>query len=173
MLSLPDGTIGFYFVRADYSPQADAIFAAERDARSRLVEETIVVEGRPVVARHSRFDVGRIQDLFDGDTATLARTAGVNPAVIELDFAEPVRLTGLALTTGGMDVGLTIQVFGEAGSQAGRYADTYVSLPPDPTLDVVFDPFPGPVRSISIEIEDVNGVVSAPVHLREIALRTE
>jgi len=170
---LPDGTVGFYLVTLAYSPQADAIFAAEEEARRQMVEEEVAVAGRTVTARHTPFEAGSIHDLFDGDPATLARTAGINPAVIELDFTEPVRLTGLTLTTGSMDLGLEIRTFAREGTVPGRYEAVFTGLPPDPTIDVVFEPSPGPVSRLRIEIRDLHAPATAPVHLREIALRED
>jgi hypothetical protein len=170
---LPDGTIGFYLVRLSYSREADAIFAAEREARRRMVEERVDLSGRTATARHTPFDIGSIHDLFDGDQATMARTAGINPAVIELDFSEPVWLTGLTLTTGSMDLGVTILVFAGEGTIPGIYDEAFIGLPPDPTLDLVLEPPPGPVRRLTIEIRDLNGLATSHVHLREVALREE
>jgi len=170
---LPDGTAGFYFVRLAYSSGADAIFAAEQEGRRRMVEEEVVFGGRTVIARHTPFDSGSMQDLLDGDPATMARTAGINPAVIELDFGQPVRLTGLRLATGSMDMGLVVRVFVGEGTTPGRYDDAFTGLPPDPTLDLMLEPPPGPVRRLTIEIRDLNGLATTPVHLREISLREE
>ena len=170
---LPDGTAGFYLVRLAYSPGADAIFAAEQEARRRMVEEEVVVGGRTVIARHTPFDSGSIQDLFDGDPETMARTAGINPAVLELDFGQPVWLTGLSLATGSMDLGVTIRVFAGEGTIPGRYDEVFTGLPPDPTLDLVLEPPPGRVHRLTIEIRDLNGPATSRVHLREISLREE
>jgi len=168
---LPDGMAGFYLVRLSYSPQADAIFAAEQEARRQMVEEEVVVAGRTVTARHTPFEAGSIHDLFDGDLATLVRTAGINPAVIELDFTEPLRLIGLTLTTGSMDVGMTIRTFAGEGTVPGRYEAVFTDLSPDPTVDVVFDPAPAAVDGLRIEIRDRNGLPVTSVHLREIVLK--
>ena len=172
-VALPDGTTGFYLVRLSYSPEADAIFAAERQARRRMVEEQIALSGRTATVRHTPFDMGSLYDLFDGDQATLVRTAGINPAVIELDFSEPVWLTGLRLTTGSMDLGIAIRAFAGEGTVPGRYDQVFTELPPDPTLDLVLEPAPGAVRRLTIEIRDLDGLATSHVHLREIALQEE
>jgi hypothetical protein len=57
-LRLPDGTTGFYLVRLSYSSEADAVFAAERDARRRMVAEEIDLIGRRATVRHTPFDIG-------------------------------------------------------------------------------------------------------------------
>jgi len=172
-LQLPDGTTGFYLVRLAYLPEADAIFAAERDARRRMVAEEIVLIGRTATVRHTPFDIGSLPDLFDGDPTTMVRTAGINPAVIEIEFSEPAWLTGLRLTTGSMDLGVTIGVFAGEGTVPGRYHEVFTGLPPSPTLDLMLEPAPGPVRRLTIEVRDLNGLATTYVHLGEIVLHEE
>jgi hypothetical protein len=169
-LPLPDGTIGFHLARLAYSPAADAIFAAEDQTRRSMVEEQVDLAGRVVTVRHTRFDVGSLADLFDGDRGTMARTAGTNPAVIELDFGEPVEFTGLRLTTGHSDMEVLVRFDAGAGLVPGRYEQAFTGLPPDPTLELVFDPPPGPVRTLTIEVRDLMGTATSRVHLREISL---
>jgi hypothetical protein len=100
----------------------------------------------------------------------MARTAGTNPAVIELDFGEPVEFTGLRLTTGHSDMEVLVRFDAGAGLVPGRYEQAFTGLPPDPTLELVFDPPPGPVRTLTIEVRDLMGTATSRVHLREISL---
>jgi hypothetical protein len=165
---LPDGMIGFDLVRLSYSPQADALFAAERAARGRMVEEVVRLGGRTVTARHTPFDSGSLSDLFDGDPATGVRTDSINPAVLELDFGEPVRLTGLRLAVGATDMQVTIRVFSGEETTPGRYEATFSGRGPDARLDLVLEPPPGAVLRMIIEIRDLNGLASGRVHLREV-----
>jgi hypothetical protein len=165
---LPDGRIGFDFVRLSYSPEADAIFAAEEQARSRMVDEAIELGGRGVTVRHTPFDAGSLEDLFDGDPATLVRTDGINPAVLEIDFGEPVRITGLRLVVGATDMDVTIHVFSGEETTLGRYEATLTGLGPDPMLDLMLEPPPGAVLRMTVEIRDLNGLASSRVHLREV-----
>ncbi len=165
---LPDGTIGFDLVRLSYSPEADALFAAERAARGRMVEEVVSLGGRRVTARHTPFDAGSLENLFDGDPATLVRTDGINPAVVELEFGEPVRITGLRLVVGATDMEVTIRVFAGEETTPGRYGATFAGLGPDPRLDLVLEPPPGAILRMIIEIRDLNGLASSRVHLREV-----
>jgi len=167
-IPLPDGTIGFALVSLAYSPQADALFAAERAERSRMVEEVVRLGGRTVTARHTPFDSGSLVDLFDGDPATLVRTDGINPAVVELEFGEPVRLRGLRLVVGATDMQVTIRVFSGEETTPGRYEATLTGLGPDPRLDLVLEPPPGAVLRMTVEIRDLNGLASSRVHLREV-----
>ena len=169
-LKYPDGTDGFYFVRLNYSLQADAIFAAEFAARHKPVEEDITLNGQTVHTLHSQFDVGRIQDLFDGDPYTLARTDIDNPAIIELTFPTPRLLTGLKLTTGTMDFGLTITLSSTDLSAGQVYSQTYTGLPPDPTVSLNFGSTPASVKKIRIEIQDNRAGTDNHIHIREAQL---
>ncbi|HET7378292.1 MAG TPA: hypothetical protein VFK30_16375, partial [Anaerolineae bacterium] len=169
-MKYPDGTDGFYFVRLNYSLQADAIFAAELAARHKPVEEDITLNGQTVHTLHSRFDVGRIQDLFDGDPYTLARTDIDNPAIIELTFPTPRLLTGLKLTTGTMDFRLTITLSSTDLSAAQVYSQTYTGLPPDPTASLNFGSTPASVKKIRIEIQDSRVGTDNHIHIRELQL---
>jgi len=54
----------------------------------------MLAEGSASVA-HTTFDVGLVENLFDGDTSTLVRTPAINPAEVTLTFALPQTLTGL------------------------------------------------------------------------------
>ena len=170
-LDLPNQTTGFYFLHLEYSPQADALFAAEFEARRQLVTEPATLDGQPVIVRHTSFDFGNVANLFDGETFTLARTAGVNPAVIEIDFPTPRRLTGLTLTTGSMDIDLQVELFDAGDTPSYTYTQRYTGLPPDPTVDLNFEPHPGAVSKVRLEIRSPAAEETAHIHIREIRLR--
>lgn len=167
---LPDGNPGFYLVRLSYAPEADAIFSAEAAARAARVEEMAGLGGQQVIIRHTPFDRGSLDDLFDGDPSTFVRTAGANPAIVEIEFETPIRLTGLRLTTGHSDMEITIRADPGGGVQPGRYDRGFAGLPRDPTLELILDPPPGPVHRLTIEVRDASGSAASHVHLREIAL---
>ncbi len=46
------------------------------------------------VATHTPFDIGSVENIFDGNTSTLARTPEINPAVVTLEFDAPQTITG-------------------------------------------------------------------------------
>jgi len=169
-LPLPDGAPGFYLVRMAYSARADTLFEAQREAERRMLAEETLVGGRPVVVRHTPFEAGSLADLFDGDSDTRVLTAGANPLVIELDFGEAVRITGLTLTADLRNLGLTFQGFAE-GLQPARYEAEFRDRGVDPFLDVTFDPPPGLVSRVVIEIEDLDAPPGTSVALGGLALR--
>lgn len=93
----PSGRPGFHIVRLAYTPGADAIFEAEREERQRLVEGTVTIDGGLVRVRHPRLDTGEIQDAFDGDPGSLARTLDANPTRLEILFPGPRSVRELRL----------------------------------------------------------------------------
>jgi hypothetical protein len=169
-LPMPDQTPGFYFLRLRYSPEADAIFAAEKAARRQLLEESIPIDGETVITRHSQFDIGRIQDVFDGRPETLARTVSANPALIEIIYPTPHRLTGLILTSASRNFRLTVQLFTDETTAPITYTQTYLNQPPDPTVTLNFDPAPALVKKIHLELQDTDDGEEAHLHIREIKL---
>ncbi len=166
-LKYPNGTDGFYFVRLNYSPQADAIFAAEDTARRQPVQEDITLDGQTVHVLHSRFDSGRLADLFDGDTFTLARTAVDNPAFLEFTFDQPRSMRGITLTTGTLDFVLTVTVHSDEVSAGQVYSQTFTGLPPDPTVSINFGSTIA-VKKLRIEIKDIRAATDNHIHIREI-----
>lgn len=171
-LPYPDGQPGFYFVRLKYSPEAPAIFVVEDAARRQPVSETIMLDGQPVTILHSQFDIGQIARAFDGDPYTLVRTLVDNPAIIEIAFAEPRVLTGLDLTTATMDFNATVTLTPAGGSAPQVYTRDFVQQGPDPTVDFPFDPAPtGPVKTLRLEVKDLNAPGDAHIHIREIKLK--
>ena len=169
-IPLPDGSPGFYFVRLRYSPEADAIFAAEKAARRQMLEEQIPIDGEMVTTRHSQFDIGRIQDVFDGRTDTLARTVSANPALIEIVYPQPHQLTGLTVTTASRNFRLTLQLFTDETAVPITYTQTYLKQPPDPTVTLNFDPAPPPIKKIHFELQDTDSGEETHIHIREIRL---
>jgi 4-amino-4-deoxy-L-arabinose transferase-like glycosyltransferase len=169
-LPYPDGRTGFYFLRMRYSPHADELFAQRLHQMEQPVTETITIGGESVLVQHPVFDAGRINDVFDGDTYTLARTYEANPAVFVLTFDKPRPITSLSVTTGSMDVGLTVRLFADPQGQPTVYSQNYTDLPPDPTVDMTFKQPPPLVMKVEIDILDL--LVDGPtkVHVREIKL---
>ena len=69
------------------------ISALSLRSQSELIDlATAVGLGRASVS-HSVIDIGSISDVFDGATATLARSKAVNPMVVTLSFSEPIRIS--------------------------------------------------------------------------------
>lgn len=170
ILPLPDGTPGFYLAQMVYSDQAEALFAAEREARGQLVVEQITLAGRGAVTRHSPFASGTLADLFDGNPDTQVLTAGANPLVVELEFEEPLRISGLMFASEARDLRLTFR--GTApGLQPAFYEVEFRNRPVGRSQEVLFDPPPGRLSGVVIELLDLNLPPAGSVSLGEFALR--
>jgi hypothetical protein len=170
-LKYPNGKDGFYFVRLRYAPDVDAMFAAEAEERRRPVQEEVTINGETVTMLHSRFDMGQASNLFDGDVHTLVRTAEANPAIIDLIFPQPRPLSGVTVSTGSMNLALTVRLSDARDTELAAYSQTYSDLPLDPTVDLAFAGAPIMAKKIHIEIRNVNAGEPANVHIREIVLR--
>ncbi len=171
VLSYPDGTPGFYFVRLAYVDNLAEIVAQEKAARSKPVTEPIEIDGQTVQVSHSIFDGGQLRDLFDGDTYTLARGLEANPLIIELAFPQPRPLKGLGADFGSMDFTLTAKLYPEGSEEPVVYSESYRGLPSDPHVELPFDKGPETVSKLRLEILQQNAGNEAHVHVRELKLR--
>jgi hypothetical protein len=164
----PDGNPGFYVARLSYVPNVEEVFAREREERRRPVEEPARVGGRPATLRHSLFDSGGPEELFDGDTFSLARVMEANPALLEIQYHEPVTLAGLAADFATMDFELIVELFAPGAAEPIRYAQTYEGLPLDPHVELPFDNGPHEVQILRLTVRDLHAGDVAKIHLREI-----
>ena len=168
LIPYPDGSPGFYFARLAYAGNLDDVLAQEKAARSKPVTEEVVIDGQTVQVSHSQFDSGRMSDIFDGDTFTLARGMEANPLVFEFTFPEERTVSGLRATFGSGDYTLTVKVFPADDSEARVYTQTYEGLPPDPNLELLFDEGAQSVKKLRLEIQQHNTGDPAHIHVREL-----
>lgn len=164
----PDGRTGFYFVRLAYAPNLDEILDREREERSRPVAAQIELDGQIVDVLHSQFDIGLLPNVFDGDTFTLVRGLEANPLVFDFSFPQPRSVSRLQATFASMDFTLTVSLYSEGAIQPTVYSETYRGLPPDPTVELVFDRGPQAVDRIRLEILQLNAGVEVHIHVREL-----
>lgn len=166
----PDGRDGFFFVRLRYTENAEDIFEDEREARKQPITDDVLIDGQEVEIQHPLLDMGEVENLFDGDTFTMVRTFEANPVLIVLTFPQPRSISGLSLTTGTMDVILTVRLFPGETQEPITYNQTYTDLPNDPTVDLPFSQ--GSIEADTIEII-ILGLLEDPgakIHIREITL---
>ncbi|KPK90593.1 MAG: hypothetical protein AMJ88_15770 [Anaerolineae bacterium SM23_ 63] len=166
----PDGRDGFYFVRMRYTEDAEDIFEEEREARQQPIIDEVLIEGQVVMIQHPLLDMGEVENIFDGDTFTMIRTYEANPVLIVLTFPEPRTISGLSLTTGTMDIILTVRLFDEEMDELITYDQDYIDLPNDPTVDLPFSQGSIEVSAIEVEILGLLEDPSAKIHIREISL---
>jgi len=166
-LPWPDGRPGFYLLHLAYVPDIDRIMAAELRDRYELESAHLVVEGQPLLVQYSRLDMGAIQNVFDGDLATFARTSAANPMVLQIEFPAPRRLTGVTLQIGGaasiLDV--SAEVEGESQTYMWRRQVGDVPMPRPLNLD-----FEGelPIRRLELRLKNTRDGEPAHVHLWEV-----
>jgi len=168
-VNYPNGAVGFYFIRLQYVPEAEAIFAAEKEARRQLLEATVFIDNEPVQVRYSRLDMGSIGSLFDGDPRSVARTFESNPMVVELAFATPRLLKSISLVTGSSKVDVSVQLLPSDSSPIVVYEQTYEGSVEEPGFTINFS------QSITtawlrLEILEVNQSEPANIHLWEVTL---
>lgn len=167
----PDGTPGFYFARIRYTPQAPAIFAAERQARRRLQEETSSIGGQPVIVRHSMSDMGSARDLLDGRFETVFRGLEANPFVMEFLFPSQRTISRIDLSLSRMNCEIAIEVSPARGGEPIVLRRTLQEPPGDSTQEF---PLPaGPVRTSKVRITVRETDLGEPAHIeiRDVAFR--
>jgi hypothetical protein len=141
----------------------------QRPAAGALVLDKALVDGSLVSVSHSEWDAGRTADLFDGNPATMARTANANPAILEIRLREPRPLKGISLTTGGMEAGLTVVVRPAGGAAPRTFAREFRKMPRDPTFGLDFDTGSARIESIRVELKDLSGG-DGHIHIRSLQL---
>jgi 4-amino-4-deoxy-L-arabinose transferase-like glycosyltransferase len=134
VIHYPDGRPGFYFVRLAYVDDIEAIIRSEQEERWRKHQTAVDIHGQRVMLRHTAIE-GDLNSLFDGNPDTLVKTQGINPMVIELEFAQPVMLSGVIARVGAeaVEIGVDIQGDGFARNytvQAGEHGP-YKNVPVD------------------------------------------
>jgi hypothetical protein len=170
ILPYPDGRPGFYCVHLRYVPHIDAIFAAELAERQAIDSTQWLVDGQLVLVKYSRLDMGSIENIFDGDPATFLRTKSANPLVLQLEFAQPLRLRGLQARIGGADSILEVSAVVEGGGQPYQWRMQVgeAAAPRPLALD-----FEGElaVRRLEIRLKNTNDPALGHVHLWELAVQ--
>lgn len=169
-LYYPDGSSGFLFVRLAYAPDAEAIFAAEKEARRALVEAQVTWEGQVIALRHSVIDMGGPELIFDGDLFTLMRGLEANPFVLELTFPEAQRFSQVQADFGLAQVTFTALLYPAGEGEPLRYEasrSNSASLETLMSLDLSGSPL---VTRIRFEILDRAAGEAANIHIRELTL---
>ena len=165
----PDGTPGFFFVRLDYSSEADQIFAAERAQRQHLVDNVAVIDGQSVPVRHSMLDLGGMSALFDGDMDTLIRGVDANPLVLEWHFPAPQRIGTIAIDGWSQQIDLAAIITAPDGTTT-RYAGAYRDQPHNPHIDWMLPDGAHTASVLRLEIKNAGEGEISKVHVREIKL---
>ena len=170
VIPYPDGRPGFYFVHLRYSPAADAIFTAERRARRRPISSRVTIDGQPLTVRHPLFDIGRIEDVFDGDSFTVARTLEANPAVLRLTFRRPRAIRAVEVLVARMRLDLQVRAF--PAKDGGPIVRGTTRAPLEETPSMTLDLGRTVVaKALVIRVRDADAKGREHIHLYEVALR--
>jgi 4-amino-4-deoxy-L-arabinose transferase-like glycosyltransferase len=174
IIPYPNGQPGFYFMRFGYSAQADATFAAEEAKLLQPVTETIQIDGQAVAVTHPQFGAGQLHDMLDGSPYTLINAPGFNPVVLDFAFPAARPMNGLTLITGSLpDFTVTATVTADNSATPQVYSQTFVGLPPDPTVKIDFNRGPSSVVHLRLEINnDLGGGPAVNIHVRDVQFRT-
>jgi hypothetical protein len=171
VLPYPNGEPGFYFARLHYVEEVERIFREEAEERRKLVVEEATIDGQRVTVEHTPFDLGTINDVFDQDAFTLARTHEINPARVNLVLPAPRVVNAIVITTGSMDIELEVRAYREADAEPVLYQATWSDLPPDPTVQLNLDRGPEYITRLELVIEHMEALDQTSIHLREIRLK--
>jgi len=167
VLPYPDGTRGFTFLHLRYRDDIDEILAAEAAARRRLTSSSVATMGRRLTVRHSDFDMGSVELIFDGDDDTLARTSEANPMVLEIETDDPIAASAARVTIGSSNVEVTLDLF-EPGSDGPLTVTAVVAATIEEPWTTVS--FPRSVRfdRAILTLTDLHQADPGHVHLWEL-----
>jgi len=169
ILYYPNGKPGFYFVRAQYAGDVEQILQDEIAARHQLQEAKVNIGSELVNVKYSYLDMGTIENLFDGNKQTLVRTMEANPFILEADFAVSRSMSGVVVTIGAMEAEITLRVTTDDG-QVKEYRTVFKATPENLTTEIDFEET-WPVRTLHIEVRNINAGEPANVHVTEIELK--
>ena len=170
IIPYPNGKPGFYFARMRYTPQANAIFAAEREERRRPRVETVAIDGQPATVTHPMIDIGRIEDFFDGQFHTLIRGYEANPFFVDVAFSSPRRLSRIDLSLSQMRCDIAIEIEPASGGAPVELTRELENPPGDSTQEF---PLPAPVSASRVRLTVTEKFRGEPAHieLRDLAFR--
>ncbi|TAH54192.1 MAG: hypothetical protein EYC68_00260 [Chloroflexota bacterium] len=170
-LDYPNGERGFEIVRMAYVQNIDEIFQAEKQARAKPVTEVIKVNGENITLTHSQFDSGSAQNMFDGDSYTLARGREANPLLLDIEFPTPRPLSQLRASFGQMSFTITVSLYAPNSDQPVVYSQTDRTNAPIPEVTIDFENPPAEVQRVKIEIEHLDSPGEAKIHVRELEIK--
>lgn len=165
----PDGQVGFYLVKLQYTADAPEQLQAARTLRRTLIEEETEAAGERIFVKHSRIDIGTVANLFDSNESTLARSAGINPFEIQITFPRPHPLLSLELTIDSHRLRWSVEAVDQLGKTLQQFSDSVES---EASTSKVYVPVANLTRDIAtLRIQVVNGTGAEPdyVHIREIS----
>jgi hypothetical protein len=173
LIPYPDGTPGFYFTRLKYSDNVDAVFAAEQEARKKLVTDFVTLDGQTVELHYSPIDMGLPAYMFDGDLYTLMRGLEANPFILEFHFPQPRSVSGLTADFGLVNLTITAKLYPPSdGGEATpvTFNQTFLNSSGSSAVEMAFQNPPEKVITLRLEILNIQSGETANIHIRELHL---
>ena len=136
-----------------------------------LMSDDVQIGSETVHLSHSPLDIGQAKDAFDNNLDTLMRGRDANPFIMQFDFPQPEAIKGFTMDMGRMDFYLRVKVYAPGGTEPVQYQAEYRQQPPIPHVDMDFVNGPGQVKTIYIEIEQINPPEEVHVHIREVQFK--
>jgi len=170
-LDYPNGEPGFYWITLEYSENIEQILAAEKAERQKLnTAELIDSDGHRWKVSYPMLDMGKIEDLFDGDRTSLVRTFEANPMKLDITPATSLRVSEITVRIGGTASTLEIRVTPSDGSETVVLNEVVPES--NDIRDILFElPKPMTVSNLSISVLNTNDLEPSHVHVWEIGVK--
>ena len=174
VISDPGGTPSFYVLQAAYRSDVDDIFAREKEARKKLVEENYNLNGQNLLVRYSIIDMGELKSIFDNDQTTFMRGLEANPLIIEIEFPQPQPLRSISLVTNALNIHVTALLYPLDDQNPMKFEGDYqyddsTGIP----AELVFNDGPFLTKRLRVEIlnKDIPPDAHTNIHVRELHWR--
>jgi len=168
VIQFPNGEPGFYFTKLAYVENIEEIFATELAARRILNKATVsLLDGEAIEVEYSTLDMGAIQDVFDGDPSSLARTWEANPFQVIVRFLQPRQISRINLRVGGEPTKIEIAVWPD-GAEEPIPMLMNLNEASEPRFVELALPESISVAWVDVRVTNLNNAEPAHVHLWEL-----
>jgi 4-amino-4-deoxy-L-arabinose transferase-like glycosyltransferase len=141
------------------------------EARAGLEVTPVELDGQLVDLLYSKLDMGAPANIFDGDVSTLARGLEANPFVLEFVFPEPRPIGGLSADFAHMDFVVTAKLYADENTEPKLYVQEFRGQPGDPHINMTFDGAPPAVKSLRLELLQLDPPQDVHIHVRELKFK--
>ena len=163
-LPYPDGQTGFYFLKLNYSPEAEAIFEEELAERKKPETAELELFDQKAQVTYSRLDMGDIAQIFDSKQALPVRTLEANPFEITITFQDAVELKQVSAMLGSPASRMTVRIWTSGRENDLIFSESVSSSKQIRPITIDFGQI-YEVDKIKIEIESLGEPEPTHVHL--------
>jgi hypothetical protein len=163
-LPYPDGQTGFYFLKLNYSPEAEAIFEEELAERKKPETAELELFDQKAQVTYSRLDMGDIAQIFDSKQALPVRTLEANPFEITITFQDAVELKQVSAMLGSPASRMTVRIWTSGRENDLIFSESVSSSKQIRPITIDFGQI-YEVDKIKIEIESLGETEPTHVHL--------